>query len=47
MKSYEQLLLANTFSKNWAMTGWRLGWLVVPPAMLPRAVVVYFFIDNA
>jgi aspartate/methionine/tyrosine aminotransferase len=26
----EQLLLANTFSKNWAMTGWRVGWLQAP-----------------
>jgi aspartate/methionine/tyrosine aminotransferase len=26
----EQLLLSNTFSKNWAMTGWRVGWLQAP-----------------
>jgi aspartate/methionine/tyrosine aminotransferase len=26
----EQLLLCNTFSKNWAMTGWRVGWLQSP-----------------
>ena len=26
----EMLLLANTFSKNWAMTGWRVGWLQAP-----------------
>jgi aspartate/methionine/tyrosine aminotransferase len=29
----EQLLLANTFSKNWAMTGWRVGWLQAPKAV--------------
>lgn len=29
----EQLLLANTFSKNWAMTGWRMGWLQAPRAV--------------
>ena len=23
----------NTFSKSWLMTGWRLGWLVVPPSL--------------
>jgi aspartate/methionine/tyrosine aminotransferase len=23
-----------SFSKSWAMTGWRLGWLVLPPALL-------------
>ena len=31
----EQLLLANTFSKNWAMTGWRVGWLQAPKALAP------------
>lgn len=31
----EMLLLANTFSKNWAMTGWRLGWLQAPKALGP------------
>jgi aspartate/methionine/tyrosine aminotransferase len=30
-------LVANSFSKYFAMTGWRLGWLLVPPA-LRRAV---------
>ncbi|MGL4525512.1 MAG: pyridoxal phosphate-dependent aminotransferase [Aestuariivirga sp.] len=29
----EMLLLANTFSKNWAMTGWRVGWLQAPRAL--------------
>ena len=29
----EKLLLANTFSKNWAMTGWRIGWLQAPKAL--------------
>ena len=29
----ERLISANTFSKSWLMTGWRLGWLVVPPGL--------------
>ncbi len=29
----DRLLFVNTFSKNWAMTGWRLGWLQAPPAL--------------
>ncbi len=29
------LIVINSFSKYFNMTGWRLGWLVVPPAMLP------------
>jgi aspartate/methionine/tyrosine aminotransferase len=31
--SEEQILLANTFSKNWAMTGWRVGWLQAPKSL--------------
>lgn len=27
----ERILYVNTLSKNWAMTGWRLGWLAAPP----------------
>jgi aspartate/methionine/tyrosine aminotransferase len=26
----DRLIVVNSFSKNWAMTGWRLGWLVAP-----------------
>ena len=31
--SEDRVVSANTFSKSWLMTGWRLGWLVVPPAL--------------
>jgi aspartate/methionine/tyrosine aminotransferase len=31
----ERLVVANTFSKTWQMTGWRLGWLVMPEALAP------------
>jgi aspartate aminotransferase len=24
----ERVIVVNTFSKNWAMTGWRIGWVV-------------------
>lgn len=27
----DRALLVNTFSKNWSMTGWRMGWLQAPP----------------
>jgi aspartate/methionine/tyrosine aminotransferase len=27
----DRVLVVNSFSKAWAMTGWRLGWLVAPP----------------
>lgn len=29
----ERVLFANTMSKNWAMTGWRVGWLSAPPEL--------------
>jgi aspartate/methionine/tyrosine aminotransferase len=29
----DRLISANTFSKSWLMTGWRLGWLVVPQGL--------------
>ena len=31
----DRVIGANTFSKSWLMTGWRLGWLVAPPALAP------------
>jgi aspartate aminotransferase len=31
----DRLIVVNSFSKSWAMTGWRLGWLTVPPDLLP------------
>jgi aspartate/methionine/tyrosine aminotransferase len=29
----DRLVSANTFSKAWRMTGWRLGWLAAPPGL--------------
>jgi aspartate/methionine/tyrosine aminotransferase len=26
----DRIIMVNTFSKNWAMTGWRVGWMNVP-----------------
>lgn len=31
----QDVVVINSFSKYFNMTGWRLGWLVVPPAMVP------------
>ncbi len=30
----ERFISANTFSKSWTMTGWRLGWLIAPAAFV-------------
>jgi aspartate/methionine/tyrosine aminotransferase len=33
MEPEDRILFVNTFSKNWAMTGWRIGWLRAHPAL--------------
>lgn len=30
----DRLVVINSFSKSWLMTGWRLGWVVAPPALM-------------
>jgi aspartate aminotransferase len=30
----DRVISTNSFSKAWRMTGWRLGWMVVPPALM-------------
>lgn len=32
-----EALVINSFSKYWSMVGWRLGWLLVPPALIEAA----------
>jgi aspartate/methionine/tyrosine aminotransferase len=34
----ERVVSTNSFSKSWLMTGWRLGWLVAPRALMPDLV---------
>lgn len=29
----DRIVSTNTFSKSWLMTGWRLGWVVMPPGL--------------
>ncbi len=33
MEPDDRILFVQTFSKNWCMTGWRLGWLEAPAAL--------------
>lgn len=33
MTAEDRVLFVQTFSKNWAMTGWRIGWLEAPAAL--------------
>jgi aspartate/methionine/tyrosine aminotransferase len=33
MEPEDRVMFVQTFSKNWAMTGWRVGWLETPPEL--------------
>jgi aspartate/methionine/tyrosine aminotransferase len=33
MAEGDRILFVNTFSKNWAMTGWRIGWIEADPSL--------------
>ncbi|MBB2712991.1 pyridoxal phosphate-dependent aminotransferase [Rhizobium sophoriradicis] len=33
MEEGDKIVFVNSFSKNWSMTGWRVGWIVAPPEM--------------
>ncbi|WP_394690815.1 pyridoxal phosphate-dependent aminotransferase [Hoeflea sp.] len=34
MDDDDRILFVNTFSKNWSMTGWRIGWIMAPPSII-------------
>lgn len=34
MDDEDRVIFVNTFSKNWSMTGWRVGWIVAPPSII-------------
>lgn len=36
----DRVLVINSFSKAWAMTGWRLGWMVHPPSVGPTLAML-------
>lgn len=36
----DRVIIINSFSKSWAMTGWRLGWLVHPPSLGPTLAMM-------
>ena len=33
MDEEDRIIFVNTFSKNWAMTGWRIGWIQAHPSL--------------
>ena len=42
----DRLLVVNSFSKSWAMTGWRLGWLVHPPSLGPTLAMMVQYTNS-
>lgn len=38
MNADDRVMFVQTFSKNWAMTGWRMGWLEAPPVLSPTII---------
>ena len=36
----DRVISANSFSKAWRMTGWRMGWMVLPPALVEAVGVL-------
>jgi aspartate/methionine/tyrosine aminotransferase len=38
--SEDRVIGVNSFSKAWRMTGWRLGWMVLPPALMDAVGVL-------
>jgi aspartate/methionine/tyrosine aminotransferase len=38
--SEDRLIVTHSFSKSWAMTGWRLGWMVHPPSLGPTLAML-------
>jgi aspartate/methionine/tyrosine aminotransferase len=48
LESQERLVVANSFSKTYCMTGWRLGWAQSSPALIrAMATGVEFMTSNA
>ncbi|MCY4145241.1 MAG: pyridoxal phosphate-dependent aminotransferase [Chloroflexi bacterium] len=39
----DKYLIVNSFSKSWAMTGWRLGWLTAPRSLIKTLEMVSEF----
>jgi len=39
----DRILLVQSFSKSWAMTGWRMGWLVADAALRERLELMHQF----
>ena len=39
----DKFIIINSFSKSWAMTGWRLGWLTIPKSLMSTIEMITEF----
>jgi aspartate/methionine/tyrosine aminotransferase len=42
----DRVMTINSFSKAWAMTGWRVGWLGHPPSVQPKLAAVTQYVNS-
>ncbi|MEQ9636467.1 MAG: pyridoxal phosphate-dependent aminotransferase [Devosia marina] len=40
LETSQNVIIVNSFSKYYCMTGWRIGWMVLPEAMIRRAEIL-------
>ncbi len=41
---YDRVVYVNSFSKVFAMTGWRIGYLVAPPDLVPTMAKIHYYL---
>ncbi|MFT7586999.1 MAG: aspartate/methionine/tyrosine aminotransferase [Cellvibrionaceae bacterium] len=46
MTEDDKVIIINSFSKAWAMTGWRMGWLTAPKRLLPTLELLTEFTNS-
>ncbi len=39
----DRVIVFNSFSKSWAMTGWRMGWMAAPEKVISKAALVHAY----
>jgi len=42
--AYDKVVYVNSFSKLFAMTGWRIGYLVAPPDLVPTISKIHYYL---
>ncbi len=45
LDTYERVIIVNSFSKTFAMTGWRLGYMIIPDHLYSRVMRLQAFVN--